>query len=165
MIEKNDKNQGAGPSAVPQPGDDGSAGLSRDAAKREHMTPGAGGTGQENEELEWARKHVKEEPPARKRARNVFRKTELHGMVRNREDAKRFRKQILQDLRAASDDEMVARFEVVLRTFIDTLIERMNLIEDNLLLHIAELVQRVEDLEHRLEENPGPSSSTPEVRT
>jgi len=97
-------------------------------------------------------------------SRKVFRKTELHGRVRTREDARKFRKQLLQDLKDSGDGETVARFGAVLREFIDSIIERQNRIEDTLRLHLAELEQRVDELEKRMAGRVRTSPAEPEVR-
>lgn len=62
MIDRHDEKTRAGPSAVPDAGSAGTAGPSRTTAKREDPAPGAGGTGLENGEPEWARWHMAEEP-------------------------------------------------------------------------------------------------------
>jgi len=40
---------------------EGIAGPSREVSKRDQIVPGAGGAGQENAELRWARRHVPKE--------------------------------------------------------------------------------------------------------
>ena len=49
----------AGSEGIPQRSSDGAAGTSREESKCEHSPFGAEGAGRENEELEWARRHVK----------------------------------------------------------------------------------------------------------
>lgn len=49
----------AGSEGIPQRGSDGIAGTSREESKCEHRPSGADSAGRENEELEWARRHVK----------------------------------------------------------------------------------------------------------
>jgi hypothetical protein len=156
MIERKDENSGSGSSGIPAAGSDGDTRPSRDGTKDEQT--GAGAPVNANEELEWARRHVKKDPPKPKRSHKVFRKTELLGTVRTREDARRFRKQLMRDLKESEDAEAVALFEKVLHTFIDTVIERQNTIEDTLLLHIAELGQRADDLEYQLNKIQVPAS-------
>ena len=156
MIDRKDENYGSGSPGIPEAGSGGDAAPFRDATKNEQ--PGAGAPVKANEELEWARRHVKPDPPRPKRTRKVLRKTELRGTVRTREDARRFRKQLLQDLRVSEDADAVALFERVLHSFIDTVIERQNAIEDTLLLHIAELGQRADKLEYRISKAQVPAS-------
>ncbi|MCK9630635.1 MAG: hypothetical protein M0R30_03235 [Methanoregula sp.] len=56
---------------------EGIAGPSREVSKRDDKLSGAGGAGREDEELEWARRHVGDDRPERRPVRTVFRKTEL----------------------------------------------------------------------------------------
>ena len=151
MIDKNHENSAPGSSGVP---DAGGAIASPDVSKDEPP-----GTKPENEELEWARRNVKNTA-----SRKVFRKTELHGRVRTREDARKFRKELLQDLKDSGDGEIVARFGTVLREFIDSIIERQNRIEDLLRLQLADLEQRVDELEQRRTERGRMAPAEPEVR-
>jgi len=156
MIDRNHENSDAGSSGIPYAGSDGSTDDSRMVLMDEQR-----GTGP-NEKPEWARKHMNE-GPVQVRTRNVLRKTELHGRIRTRDDARKTRKHLLHELKDSSNGEVVARFERVLGGFIDTIIERQNRIEDTLLLQIAEIEQRADDLEQRIMERGRTAPTEQEV--
>ena len=158
MINRSDENSGAGSCGNPYAGGAGSAGPSCKVSGDEQ--PGAG-----PESRDPARAHSRKnkEAPRPERAKKVLRKTELHGNVRTREDATRIRKRMMHDLKASCNDEIVVRFERTLGEFTDSLIERQNRIEDALLLQIAELGQRTDDLEQYLLERGRTAPVEPEV--
>lgn len=163
MTENGKETTTAGSDRVPQRKGDGVTGPSREVSKRDHDPSGAGNAGRGNEGTGRARQHLPEDRPE-VRSRGAFRKTELHGTVRTKEDAKKFRQRILQSLKESGYAEAVSQFETVLRELIDTVIERQNLTEDTLLLQIADLRQQADDLEQRLGETRSTATDNPEVR-
>ena len=63
MTEKEDNTITAGSPGILQRGSDGVAGPSREVSQRDHMPSGAGGTGRDDDELRWARRHVPDDEP------------------------------------------------------------------------------------------------------
>lgn len=158
MTDEKTQTTTAGSEGIPLAGNKGVILGSGAVPMDEHTQPGKAHAGQENAELEWGRRHIPNDPPKPRRRRKVLRKTELQGMVRTREDAKKTRKQILAELKSSCPADMLTLFDTVLRNFIDTLIERQNRIEDELLLDLYDLMQRTEDLERRMCELQGQAS-------
>ena len=79
MTKKEPNTPTAGSDKIPQRRSEGVAGPSREVSKNDHVPSGAIDAGRENEEREWARRHVPEDGPAFKPVRTVFRKTEMSG--------------------------------------------------------------------------------------
>ena len=139
---------------------EGISGPSREVSKRNGDTPGAAGVGQENGELEWARKHVLEgtgkpvEKPAREPGRGVFRKTELHGTSPGYTpmELKKLRRRTMQSFRDPGSVVTYGQYEEAHKAFICSLMEHQDLLEENLLMHLADLQQQIDVLESRLEQ-------------
>jgi hypothetical protein len=117
---------------------------------------GAENAGQEeNSELEWAKRHVKEEPapvtqePVPQPVRNVFRKTELHGTMpaSTPDEGKKTRRRTMQSLKSPGAMVSYQPFETAFKDFICSLMERQDMMGEELLLHIADLQQQIDALE------------------
>jgi len=143
---------------------EGVAGPSREVSQRDQIDTRAECAGQEeNRELEWAKRHVKEEPATVKHepvqrellpqpVRTVFRKTELHGTVpaSTPEEGKKIRRRTIQSLKSPGAMVSYQPFETAFRDFICSLMERQDLMGEELLLHIADLQQQIDALEDQL---------------
>jgi hypothetical protein len=112
---------------------------------------------EENSELEWAKRHIMEEPapvehePVPQPVRTVFRKTELHGTttVSTPVEGKKIRRRTMQHLKSPGAAVSYQPFETAFRDFICSLMERQDLMGEELLLHIADLQQQIDALEDR----------------
>jgi hypothetical protein len=119
------------------------------------------GTGRENEELEWGRRHIKDDEhpggtaPASKTqskpAREVFRKTELHHMPpeEHAEEQKRLRQQMLERLNCRDKDISSIPPESDFRDFFCTLLERQDQLDEEMREQVAGLCQQMEQLEEQ----------------
>ena len=143
---------------------EGVAGPSREVSKRDQMASGAGSAGREDEELRWARRNVPEEPEQR-RTRSVFRKTELHGTASpsTPDECRKVRRRTMQNLKAPGGVVAYIPFEAAFRDFICSLMERQNLKAEETFLHIADLQQRLDALEERMEQFRTAPDSEPEA--
>jgi len=90
----------------------------------------------------------------RKPAKSVFRKTELLGIAPPSEpDAiRKARQRTLKSIRDPDGEVAYRPFEDAFRDFVCSLVERQNNVYDEMLLHAADLQQRIDALERRLEE-------------
>jgi hypothetical protein len=146
---------------ISEPASDGVTGPSREVSQPDQTVSGTENTGQEeNSELEWAKLHAKEKPeepaaveqePVLQPVRNVFRKTELHGatMASTPGVRKKTRRRTKQSLESQSVMASCHRFEVVFKDLICSLMESQDMMEEDLLLHIADLQQQITALEDR----------------
>jgi hypothetical protein len=146
---------------ISEPGSDGLAVPSREVSQPDQTVSGTENTGlEENNELEWAKLHVKEEPeepvvvtqePVLHPVRNVFRKTELHGATlgSTSDVHKKNRKRTMRSLESQSVMALCHRFEVVFKDLICSLMESQDMMGEDLLLHIADLRQQITALEDR----------------
>jgi hypothetical protein len=134
------------PGGVPEP--------SREVSQTDHPLPVPEGIRPANEELEWARKHVSGRRTVRKPAKSVFRKTELLGIAPPSEPdtIKKARQRTLKSIRDPDGDVAYRPFEDAFRDFVCSLVERQNNVYDEMLLHAADLQQRIDALESRIEE-------------
>ena len=157
--KNNDENQKTGPAGSIESGSEGVTGPSREVSQRDPESSGAEITGQEeNSELEWGKQHVKEEQSPAKRepvpqpVRTVFRKTELHGAtLGSTPDAgKKTRRRTMQSLESPGVTVSYHTFEVAFKDFICSLMERQDMMGEDLLLHIADLQQQIDALEDPL---------------
>jgi hypothetical protein len=133
--------------------DDGFATTSRTVSQADHDRPGGLKTGQEEKELRWAQQHVPEDEPKQRPVRSVFRKTELYGNVSDPgpDAMKKKRKRTEKKLEDPTGTVSCRQLETAFRDFICSLLERQDMIRDELLLHVADLQQRIDALEDRLE--------------
>jgi hypothetical protein len=138
---------------------EGVAGPSREVSQRDQIVSGAKSSGQEeNSELEWAKQHVMEEPapvahePVPQPGGNVFRKTELHGTTTasTPDKGKKTRRRTIQSLKSPAATVSYQPFETAFRDFICSLMERQDMMGEDLLLHIADLQQQIDVLEDQL---------------
>jgi hypothetical protein len=138
---------------------EGVARPSREVSQRDQIVSGAKSTGQEeNSELEWAKQHVEEEPspvkqePVPQPGGNVFRKTELHGTTKSStpDEGKKIRRRTIQSLKSPGAAVSYQPFETAFRDFICSLMERQDMMGEDLLLHIADLQQQIDVLEDQL---------------
>ena len=158
---------------------EGVAGPSREVSQRDQIVSGAENAGQEeNSELEWAKRHVKEEPapvkqepvtqePVPQPVRNVFRKTELHGTTPASipDECKKTRKRTMQSLESPGVMESYHPFEVAFKDFICSLMEHQDMMGEDLLLHIADLQQQIDALKDKVNKvKKTESSSNPEAK-
>jgi hypothetical protein len=123
-------------------------------------------TGPVNNELAWAKKHVPGHRTVHRPAKSVFRKTELLGIAppTEPEAIKKARQRTLKNIR--DPDGMIAYrpFEDAFRDFVCSLVERQERVYDEMLLHAADLQQRIDALECRLEEYRHASPGRLEVK-
>ena len=165
-MTKNESNTPtAGSDGIPQRRSEGVAGPSREVSKNDHVPSGAIDAGRENEELEWARRHVPEDGPAFKPVRIVFRKTELSGSEpeTSPEERRRIRKNMLKRIRDAGTKISYQPFKTAFQEFIRSLREHQDLVAEKLLLNLADLDQRITALERMRNEVWSESPGSPEV--
>jgi hypothetical protein len=156
----NEKENNTGESSgISQRRSEGVAGPSREVSKRELVVPGADGTGQENEELAWAKQHVPEEPemlhgkrePA---PRLVERKTELRGLgigARHKQKST-VRRRTEQDLSGSDPEVPYAKTERAIRDLVCSLMERQDRMNEVIFLKLNDLGYRFDDLEADVED-------------
>jgi hypothetical protein len=158
MIDNTEKTTGKSP-GIPGREREGVAGPSREVSQRDLIVSGAKSTGQEeNSELEWAKQHMMEEPAPVKHEQvpqaggKVFRKTELHGTTTASmpDKGKKIRKRTMQLLKSPGAAVSYQPFETAFRDFICSLMERQDMMRQDLLLHIADLQQQIDALEDQL---------------
>jgi len=139
----------------------------QDVAEPDQIASGTAGTGQENEELRWMRKHAAALPtqagrtagtdndkpanPAivRSGPKLVERKTALRGQAIDRptRPVRPARSRTAQDLLAYDSDIPYAAVEKANRDLVCSLIERQDRVSEGLLLMINDLQYRVDDIE------------------
>jgi hypothetical protein len=155
MIDSTQETEGKSP-GISERESEGVAGPSREVSQRDQIVSGAENAGQEeNSELEWAKRHVKEEPapvtqePVPQPVRNVFRKTELHGTMpaSTPDEGKKTRRRTMQSLKSPGAMVSYQPFETAFKDFICSLMERQDMMGEELLLHIADLQQQIDALE------------------
>ena len=163
MIDNTEETPGKS-MGISEPGSEGVAGPSREVSQRDQSASGTVSTGQEeNSELEWGKQHVKEEPlpvkhepvkqePVLQPVRTVFRKTELHGVTPGTtpDEGKKTRRRTMQSLKSPGAMVSYQPFETAFRDFICSLMERQDMMGEELLLHIADLQQQIDALEDQL---------------
>jgi hypothetical protein len=143
-----------GSSGIPLRERAGIAGPSREVSQTDHAAPGTGVTGPANDELAWAKMHVSGNRTVHRPTKTVFRKTELLGIAppTGPDEIKKARQRTLKNIRDHDGEVAYRRFEDTFRDFICSLVERQDKIYDEMLLHVADLQQRIDLLEQRLEE-------------
>ncbi|MCK9579514.1 MAG: hypothetical protein M0Q92_03565 [Methanoregula sp.] len=117
---------------------------------------------EENDELEWARKHVPGNRTVRRSAKSVFRKTELLGIAPpvEPEEIKKVRQRTLKNIRDPDGEVAYRSFEDSFRTFVCSLVERQDRIYDEMLLHAADLQQQIDALgRQRAEQQKSPGNA------
>jgi len=158
MIDSTQETEGKSP-GISERESEGVAGPSREVSQRDQIVSGAENAGQEeNSELEWAKRHVKEEPapvkqePVTQPVRNVFRKTELHGttLASIPDECKKTRKRTMQSLESPGVMELYHPFEVAFKDFICSLMEHQDMMGEDLLLHFADLQQQIDALKDKV---------------
>jgi hypothetical protein len=178
MIDSTQETEGKSP-GISERESEGVAGPSREVSQRDQIVSGAENAGQEeNSELEWAKRHVKEEPapvkqkpvtqePVPQPVRNVFRKTELHGTTPASipDECKKTRKRTMQSLESPGVMESYHPFEVAFKDFICSLMEHQDMMGEDLLLHFADLQQQIDALKDKVNKvKKTESSSNPEAK-
>lgn len=143
---------------------EGVAGPSRTVSPADHARPGAAETGRENRELQWAQRNVPDDEPVRRPVKEVLRKTELNGIrpPSAPDEMKKKRKRSLQNLRDPAGAVPYREFETTFKDFICSLMERQDVLQEEALLHVADLQQRIDALEDRLDQIRRASSGVPE---
>jgi hypothetical protein len=140
---------------IPERRSEGITGPSREVSKRDQIMPGAGGAGQENEELTWARRHMPKGSTA-ETAKEVFRKTELHNSPPSEEDEmEKLRQQMMQRLRRQNCEVSYQQYETSFRHFISTLMVRQDRTDAELREQVAALCEQIGVLQERLERKTG----------
>ena len=124
------------------------------------------GPGRQMRNLQWARKHVPGHRTVHKPAKSVFRKTELLGIAPPSEpdEIKKARQRTLKNIRDPDGEVAYRPFEDAFRDFICSLVERQDKVYDEMLLHVADLQQQIDALEHRIEEARHVSPGGAEVK-
>jgi hypothetical protein len=154
MTNDGKQTDNAGPCGIPLRESTGITGPSREVSQTDNTVPGTGVTRPANDELTWAKKHMSGHRTVHQSPKAVFRKTELLGIAppTGPDEIKKARQRTLKNIR--DPDGLVAyrRFEDAFRDFICSLVERQDTIYDEMLLHVADLQQRIDLLEQRLEE-------------
>lgn len=149
MIDTNHENSGSGSPRIPATGSGGDAAPSRDGTKNEQ--PGAGAPGKANEELEWARRHIKEEPIPEP-VREVFRKTALYDTPPPEDDEfRRSREKMLAKLKQKRPEILYLPFETAFREFVCSLLTRQYREEEELRQQISQLLRQSGELQDNLE--------------
>lgn len=156
MNQQTSESTTAGSAGIPQRSSDGVAGTAREVSQCDHRPSGTACAGRENEELEWARRHVPEDPVSRP-IRSVFRKTELHGTPRARTpgETNRRRKEIIDEAQRPGAEPLSRQAIDACRALLDTLIGKQDRQYEELLLHVADLQQQINAIEQKLREGPG----------
>ena len=139
---------------------EGSAGIPREVSQRDQVPSGADCAGRENEEMAWAQRHVPEEPqpvsgsPVPRPTRSVFRKTELYGEISaiTPVEQRKLRHRTMDCLKGSGATVSYQPFEQAFRDFTCSLIEHQYVIEQEMLVRIADLQQQIDVLERRQEQ-------------
>ena len=146
-------------------------GKSQDVAEPDQVASGTAVTGQENEELEWMKRHGGTAPELEKRTTGlhddkpddhpvvrcapklVERKTGLHGLGIDpvRKPKRSVRSRTERDLLEYDSEVPYAAVEKANRDLVCSLLERQDRVTESLLLMINDLQYRVDDLELALE--------------
>jgi hypothetical protein len=154
--ENNEENPTSGPAESGEQGSERVAGPSPEISQREDEMSGTETAGkEENSEMKWGKKHVNAGPaaireePVLKPVRNVFRKTELHGAIRESTTVKsRKTPGRKMESRARSGVMMSYHaFEVAFKDLICSLMERQDRMNEEIFYKISDLVYRVDDIE------------------
>jgi hypothetical protein len=166
MTEDGKQTRDAGSEEIPQRESSGISEPSREVSDTDHPMPATEKTTPADDELAWARKHVPGHRTVHRPAKTVFRKTELLGIAPPTEpDAiKKTRQRILKNIR--DPDGMIAYrpFEDAFRDFTCSLVQRQDKVYDEMLMHVADLQQRIDALECRIEEIRNVRSDVAEVK-
>jgi hypothetical protein len=151
MSNEGKQTNSAEPDGVPQQEGPAIAGSSCEESQADHTVLLTGAAGPANIELEWAKKHVPGNRTVHKPPKSVFRKTELLGIAPPAEpDAvRKTRQRTLKNIRDPDGEVAYRPFEDSFRTFICSLVERQERIYDEMLLHTADLAQRIDALERQ----------------
>ena len=154
MTNDGKQTNNAGSSGIPSRESTGIAGPSREVWQTDNAMPVPKGTGPANDELEWAKRHVPGHRTVHQPPKTVFRKTELLGIAppTGPDEIRKARQRTLKNIRDPDGEVAYRRFEDAFRDFICSLVERQDKIYDEMLLHVADLQQRIDLLEQRLEE-------------
>lgn len=148
MIDKTNENPEGGPCGDPGAGGAGTAGPCRNGTREDHSRPG---TGPVNEELEWARRNVKQEPVPEP-VYEVFRKTALHDTPPPEDDElRRLRAKMLLQLKRKRPEVLYLPLENSFRDFVCSLLARQYREEEELRQQIARLLQQAGELQDELE--------------
>jgi hypothetical protein len=155
---KDEENKNPGSVGSGKPGIDGVTGPSHEVSQRDQGVSGAENAVQEeNSELEWGKQHMKDEPAAVKQepvpqpVRSVFRKTELHGVTPGSTPhaGKKTRRRTMQRLESPGAMVSYHPLEVAFKDFICSLMERQDMVREELLMQSADLQQQIDALEER----------------
>jgi hypothetical protein len=159
MIDSIQETTGKSP-GISEPGSEGVAGPSREVSQRDLIVSGAECTGQEeNSELEWAKRHMKEEEEDEEKTeeteepapRLVERKTELHyadpAPVRKRKGAVRHRTE--QSTKIPDPEVLYRNLEAAVRELSGSLREWQEGMGGQVLTRLNELEYRVDDIEYK----------------
>src|SRR5208337_2320554 len=144
----------AGSTGIPQRRRKGVAGSSREVSQSDENKSGAVSAGQQNEELEWACRHVKDEP-APEPANEVFRKTELHTTPPDTgsDELKKLMRQMMQRLKRPDPEILYLQYENSYRDFICSVLARQYREEKQQREQVAALWEQIDLIDERLERN------------
>jgi len=125
---------------------EGTTGASRSVPRDEHKPSEARSHDGQNKETAGAHRNL---PEAIRPLRSVFRKTELHGTHRERtpEEKAQLRKKLMEE---AGGPDIEALYQPVadeFRSIIDTIIERQDRAQEEMLAYLADLQQRIDAIE------------------
>jgi hypothetical protein len=145
---------------------DGPATTSPMVTRADHTRPGGVETGPEETELQWARQHVPEDEPVIRPVRSVQRKTELNWLISelSPKAMKKKRKRTEKKLDDPTGTVSCRQLETAFRDFICALLDRQEMIREELLQHVADLRQRIDALEDRLEKIRHAQSGVSEIK-
>ncbi|MGB7787743.1 hypothetical protein [Methanoregula sp.] len=152
MTEHEKETTIAGSARVLLPEGAGGAGTSCEESQSDENKSGAVSAGQENEELEWACRHVKDEP-APEPANEVFRKTELHTTPPDTgsDELKKLMRQMMQRLKSPDPEILYLQYENSYRDFICSVLARQYREEKQQREQVAALWEQIDLLDERLE--------------
>lgn len=161
MTNEGKQTNNAGSGAIPQQESPAGAGPSREVPQENKAVPGAGAAGPVDDELEWAKKHVPGHRKAGRRVKGVFRKTELLGNAPPAEPdaARKARQRTKKNLNNPGSAIAYRPFEDAFRDFVCSLVERQDMIYDEMLMHVADLAQQIDELERQCAGQDGSGST------
>jgi hypothetical protein len=154
----------AGSETIPQPGSEGTTGTSRSVPHEEHKASEAGSHDGQNKGPAGARRNP---PEVIRPLRSAFRKTELHGTHRERtpEEKAKLRKKLMEE---AGGPDIEALYQPVadeFRSIIDTIIERQDKAQEEMLGYLADLQQQIDAIERMRDLHRSATSDNTEACT
>lgn len=157
----------AGSEKIPQPGSEGTTGTSRSVPRDEHTSSGAEGNERGNKEPVRASGNPPEARRLIRPVRSVFRKTELHGTLRERtpEEKAKLRKQLMEEAGGPDFEALYQPVADEFRSLIDTIIERQDKAQEEMLAYLADLQERIDAIERMRDLHRSATSDNTEACT